>query len=256
MSSSGWFSSLKYWRQHEAYAAFDRYRDSPDNEEYYKEAVELAIPLIRVVHSTGKVTITNDGDEDDFIAHAAYTISKAIPKMAKKPREKLDDDKKFMRYLFTCIVNAFFREYDVLHGKQNKLVRKIEEQHNKNPDKKNPEAPGQSISALEARMTLRRIPPALVEIAMDWVRFEGRDRKVCQYILNQRVNGREVAKSVLQLMGCRNRQFFVEYCDSLLFQAFILLRRNKALLSSLETGGLEFQVDEIIAVDYYEGAWE
>lgn len=234
MASSGWFASLGYWKQEEAYSAFDLYRDNPNDEAIYLDAVEKAIPLIRVVYSTQKFKVTYDGDEDDFIAHAAYTITKAIPKMIEKPKEKLDNDKKYMRYLFTCVINAFYREYDVLHGKQNKLMRKIDET---SPSETTASSPN-NIMALEAELTLKRIPPVLVEIAMESVRFEGTSRKICQYILNQRVNGREVAKSVLQLMGCKDRNFFMRYCDSVLLRSFLVLRSKKSLLEDLRFEGL------------------
>ena len=36
-----------------------------------------------------------------------------------------------------------------------------------------------------------------------------------------------MAKSVLQLMGCKDRNFFIGYCQSVLFQAFVQLRKNR-----------------------------
>ncbi len=230
MESSGWFATLGYWKQDEAYAAFDLYRENPESEELYQDAVTKAIPLIRVVFSTQKFKVNYVGDEDDFISHAAFTITKAIPKMITKPKEKLDNDKKYMRYLFTCVINAFYREYDVLHGKQNKLFRKLNAHKSSDEVVTNSD---QNISSLEAGLTLKRIPPVLVDIAMDSVRFEGTDRKVCQYILNQRVNGREVAKSVLQLMGCKERNFFMSYCDSVLLRSFLIFRANKSFFEDL-----------------------
>lgn len=120
---SSWFNTLGWWDQKEAYAAFDRYRSNP-TQETFDEAVTKGIPIIRVVISTQKFKLAYGGDEEDLVSHAALTITKALPKMIKKDKIKLDDDKKYMRYLFTCVVNAFYREYDILHGKHNKLQRK------------------------------------------------------------------------------------------------------------------------------------
>lgn len=220
--STGWFGSLGWWDQKAAYAAFDFYRDEL-GQFALDDAIKAALPIIRVVYSTQKFKITYAGDEDDLISHAAFTIAKAIPKMSEKPKEKLDNDKKYMRYLFTCVVNAFYREYDILHGKHNKLQRRLIE-HNptltSNPSEK-------THKSLEAEMTLKRLPQQLFVLGMECVRFEGQSRRVCAYILTQMITGREIAKSVLQLMGCKDRHFFVQYCSSILFRAFLLLRRRK-----------------------------
>jgi hypothetical protein len=219
--SSGWFNTLGWWEQEEAYAAFDTYRANPTNE-LLDEAIVLALPIIRVVYSTQKFKVTYMGDEDDLISHAAYTITKAIPKMADKEIEKLNTHQKDMRYLFTCVVNAFYREYDVLHGKHNKLEDRIKATHTE-PDT----STVQNIYEVEAELTLKRIPKQLFSIAISYIRFEGKLRRVCVYILAQMIQGREIAKSVLQLMGCDNRNFMVQYCTFILTRAFLLLRERK-----------------------------
>jgi len=219
--SSGWFSTLGWWKQQDAYAAFDAYRADPTPTKL-DEAIVLALPIIRVVYSTQKFKVTYMGDEDDLISHAAYTITKAIPKMATKDIVKLDSHQKYMRYLFTCVVNAFYREYDVLHGKHNKLQNRIIEMHNE-PDT----STVQNIYVVEAELTLQRIPKQLFGIAVQYIRFEGKLRRICVYILAQMIQGREIAKSVLQLMGCDNRNFLVQYCTFILTQAFVLLRERK-----------------------------
>lgn len=227
--SSGWFTDLGWWDQHAAYAAFDSYRADPTPFKF-DDAITLSLPIIRVVYSTQKFKVSYQGDEDDLISHAALTITKALPKMIEKPVEKLDNDKKYMRYLFTCVINAFYREYDVLHGKHNKLTRRILEER----EPKEIYAEAHNVKALEAALTLQRIPHQLLEFAMECVRFEGPPRKVCRYILEQMIDGREIAKSVLQLMGCKDRHFFIRYCESVLLQAFLLLRKRKPHVEVME----------------------
>jgi hypothetical protein len=219
--SFSWFNSLGWWEQKAAYAAFCCYRDNP-NELTLNTAIELAIPIIRVVYSTQKFKVTYAGDEDDLISHAAYTITKALPKMAEKPYEKLDDDMKYMRYLFTCVVNAFYREYDVLRGRHNKIQRKISEESVEFSD-----STVKNIYAVEAELTLRSLPKLLYAIAVDNLRFSGQERKICLYILAQLITGREIAKSVLQIMGCMDRSFFLQYCQGVVRQAFLTMRENK-----------------------------
>jgi len=221
--ATGWFSSLGWWDQYAAYDAFDIYRAEPTRS-HLDIAIQLALPIIRVVYSTQKFKITYSGDEDDFISHAAYTITKAIPKMSQKPREKLDNDKKYMRYLFTCVVNAFYREYDILHGKHNKLQRRVTEYR---PNLQPSSRGEKTHQSLEAELTLRRLPGQLFIIAVDAIRFEGKPKRICEYILGQMIHDREIAKSVLQLMGCKDRLFYEQYCNSVLFHAFLTLRQHK-----------------------------
>jgi hypothetical protein len=142
--------------------------------------------------------------------------------MAKKPYEKLDDDKKYLRYLFTCVVNAFYREYDILRGRHNKLQRKITEEGT-DPS----ESTIQNIRNVEASLTLQSLPKLLYAIAVDNIRFSGKYRRICLYILAQLITGREIAKSVLQLMGCTERSFFIQYCHQVLHRSFAILRENK-----------------------------
>lgn len=217
---SGWFNTLGYWHQDEAYAAFDEYRDDPTPERFDK-AVVLAIPIIRVVTSTQKFKINYGGDEEDLVSHAALTITKALPKMILKPKEKLDNDKKYMRYLFTCVINAFYREYDILHGKHNKLQRKLNRQLEESPTY---HSSVNNVRHIEAVMTLKRLPQQLYDLGVSMIRFEGQPENVCAYIIRQLVDGREISKSVLHLMGCSHRAFFVTYCNNLLYRAFIQLK--------------------------------
>lgn len=240
---SGWFNSLGYWDQIEAYLVFDTYRDNParDNFEW---AVEEALSVIRVVYSTQKFKVAYAGDEDDLVAHAALTITKALPKMIAKPRETLDNDKKYMRYLFSCVINAFYRENDILHKKQNKLQRKIVE----TAERPSQLSTTENFRQLEAGMALKRLPAELYDVAEELMRFEGKDRQICTYILQQLIDGREVAKSVLQLMGCKDRNFFIGYCQSLLFQSFIYLRDHREKE--------EFYEQDFIDEDPFDNVWE
>jgi hypothetical protein len=237
---SSWFSDLGWWDQDEAYRAFDAYRQDASPEKL-EDAIVKALPVIRVVYSTQKFRVSYQGDEDDFISHAALTITKAIPKMILKPEEKLNNDKKYMRYLFTCVVNAFYREYDILHGKHNKLQRKLNEQRSPLPSY----TPAKNIYSLEAEWTLRKLPDHLYDVAMGLVRFTGAEKQACSYILTQTINEREIAKSVLQLMGCSNRFFYIDYCNSILFKAFYLLRRQR-----IEE--VEHHYEDIVYEDEYD----
>lgn len=216
---ASWFTTLGRWEQDKAYAAFDLYRDDP-TEQNYSDAVVLAIAIIRVVIATQKFKINYGGDEDDLIAHAAFIITKALPKMARKPKEKLDNDKKYMRYLFTCVVNAFAREYSILHGKHNRLQKKIND-HSEPPTQR---TAIKNVRRLEAQMTLKQLPQHLFEHSLTIIRFTGNERNICAYIIRQLIDEREVSKSVLQLMGCKNRDFFITYCNNLLYRAFIGLK--------------------------------
>jgi hypothetical protein len=219
---ASWFNSLGWWNQVDAYNSFDAYRQDATQEKLDIAIVD-ALPVIRVVYSTQKFRVSYQGDEDDFISHAALTITKAIPKMILKPVEKLDNDKKYMRYLFTCVVNAFYREYDILHGKHNKLQRKLNEQRSPLPSY----TPAKNIYSLEAEWTLRKLPEQLYDVAVEQVRFTGKDKQACSYILTQTINEREIAKSILQLLGCKDRFFFINYCNSILFKAFCLIRQQR-----------------------------
>jgi hypothetical protein len=219
---ASWFNNLGWWNQIDAYNFFDDYRQDPTQEKL-DIAIVAALPVIRVVYSTQKFRISYQGDEDDFISHAALTITKAIPKMILKPVEKLDNDKKYMRYLFTCVVNAFYREYDILHGKHNKLQRKLNEQRSPLPTY----TPAKNIYSLEAEWTLRKLPTQLYDVAVEQIRFTGKDKQACSYILTQTINEREIAKSILQLLGCKDRFFFINYCNNILFKAFCLIRKQR-----------------------------
>ena len=241
--SSGWFASLGWWKQDDAYLAFDAYRSNP-TDATFEHAVNLALPVIRVVYSTQKYKVAYGGDADDIVSHAALTITKALPKMITKPIEKLDNGKKYMRYLFTCVINAFYREYDILHGKHNKLQRKIVEQ----AEKPSQLSTTENFRQLEAGMALKRLPKELYDSAMYLMRFEDKERQICVYILNQLIEGREVAKSVLQLMGCKDRNFFIGYCQSLLFQSFLQLR--------IQRTADEFYEQDFVEEETYGEAWE
>lgn len=242
--SSGWFASLGRWDQHAAYAAFDTYRSDP-TQANYDEAIIHALSIIRVVYSTQKFRVSYGGDEDDLISHAALIITKALPKMTKKPKEALGDDKQYMRYLFSCVVNAFYREYEILHGKHNKLTRKIVEQ----AEKPSLLSTTQNFRQFEASSALKKLPEELNQKALELLRFEDKDQQICVYILNQLIEGREVAKSVLQLMGCKDRNFFIGYCQSLLFQAFLQLRKNRKQEELYEQDYVEEEFD-------FEEIWE
>jgi len=233
---SSWFTTLGYWRQEQAYDAFDDYRSDPTPEKF-DTAVVLAIPIIRIVTSTQKFKISYGGDEEDLVSHAALTITKALPKMILKKKEKLDDDKKYMRYLFTCVINAFYREYDILHGKHNKLQRKLNERHEDSPTYR---SSVNNVKHIEAIMTLKRLPQQLYNLSVSMIRFTGSNHKVCAYILRQILEGREISKSVLHLMGCSDRAFFVSYCANLLYRAFIQLKDY-----STDEDDMSFNVDEL-----------
>ena len=233
--SGGWFASLGWWDQETAYRDFDTYRREP-TEVNYGKAVESALPIIRVVFSTRKVKVAHTGDEDDLISAAALTITKALPKIAKKSVESIGNDKQYMRYLFTCVANSFYRELDVLHGRPNKIrQRVIEEQaHLVTPKSK--------IGEVEAGMLLEQFPAFLFKSVKEAIRFEDPDKKrVCEYILRQLITGREVSKPVLRLLGCSNRDFYVRYCKQLLVTEIQKIRKadGVAVLTSVES----FHVD-------------
>ena len=230
--SYGWFSTLGWWDQISAYNDFDTYRSNKVNGNL-NTAIESALPIIRVVFSTNKIRV-NSGDEDDLISSAALTIAKAIPKMATKPVEKLDNDKKYMRYLFTCVINAFLRELDVLHGKQNKVKNKIQE-------KKVEDHGSSKVSALETSMVLRRLPDILLQMACERIRFiEGDKRNVCEYVLKQLIYNREIAKSVLNMFHCVDKDFYTRYCSQLLVTTFKDIQAKGA-----ENGALFFELEDV-----------
>jgi len=248
---SNWFSTLGWWQQKEAYQAFDQYRSNPTKENF-DNAVVLAIPIIRVVMSTQKFKTVYIGDVEDLVSHAALIITKAVPKMVKKPVENLNNDKKYMRYLFTCVVYAFYREYDILHGKHNKLQRKI----NNNASKLPTPTPLKNLEQLEIGLTLNSLPTQLLNSSVSMIRFENNEKSICVYILQQIMEGREISKAVLHLLGCKNRAFFTAYCNNLLYRAFLGLKdtvregnvdyeefdeENDALLPLLEWEPLDYE---------------
>lgn len=210
---SGWFDDLGWWEQEKAYEAFSIYR-AEKTEESLHSAIEQALPVIRVVLSTQKINISRAGDADDLIASAAFTITKAIPKMAKKPLEKMGDDKQYMRYLFTCVVNAFFREMDVLHGKSNKIKKRLDARSDRINKTEN------KLKKIEAELIVSRLPQFLLKESISFVRFESENKKkVCSYILSQLLHGREISKAVLQLLKCSDKRFYIKYCKFLILMA-------------------------------------
>lgn len=228
--SNGWFASLGWWDQHAAYEKFDEYRNNPVNGNL-NHAIESALPIIRVVFSTKKVKVTRAGDEDDLISSAAFTLTKALPKIAQKPVEKIGNDKQYMRYLFTCVINSFYRELEVLHGKPNKIQRRITE------EKRYPKVKSK-VAEVEASMMLERFPNFLFEQARTQIRFtDERKIQACEYVLRQLIAGREVAKSVLSMLGCSDKEFYTRYCAGLLKAVFRDIRRvnGVATLNSSES---------------------
>jgi len=220
MTINVWFNSLGWWDQEKAFKDFVAYRNEDTAENYHK-AVESAIAIIRVVYSTHKLKSLRPGDEEDLISNAAMTITKALPRMRVKPVEKLDNDKKYMRYLFTCVLNAFYREFDALYGRMGKVYKKLHEReivHDIQPSR---------IKQVVVGMILEKLPQQLLDEAKHLVRFSGKNRSVCNYILSQQIAEREVAKSVIQLLGCMSKKnFFVDYCTYTLQQAFLNLQRD------------------------------
>lgn len=247
MNESGWFRSIGWWDQEKAYEAFDVYRDDPSDTNF-ERVVELTLPIIRVVYSTKKVRVNYEGDEDDFIAAAALTITKALPKMRTKAKKTLDNDKKYMRYLFTCVNNSFFREYDVLHGKSNRLQAKLD----KTGKQLSPNIGEQSFRSTEARLLLSKIPTVLYITAMELVRFDegSTEYNICQYIIRQRITGREISKQVLRLLTCKNKKFFNDYCTYVIQRAFFMIK-DKGNMLNLEDISFDI-MDEDMDFDYYE----
>lgn len=215
---SGWFNSLGWWDQDEAYRVFDKYRENP-TELNLNEAICTAIPIIRVVYSAKNLTIPHTGDEDDLISSAALTISKALPKIAKKPISQIGNDKQYMRYLFTCVVNAFYRELEILHGKSTKVQQNIEENNHTTLSKPR-------LQSVEAGLTLDRLPDLLIERAIEQIRFRDERQQICVYIIHQLVNGREVSKFILGDAYNSNKDFFIGYCAHLIRLAFKELRND------------------------------
>jgi len=244
MTTNTWFNSLGWWDQKKAFADFVTYREE-DTLENFHTAVESAIAVIRVVYSTHKLKAIHPGDEEDLISAAAMTITKALPKMRLKPTEKLDDDKKYMRYLFTCVLNAFYREFDSLYGKMNKLYKRL---HEKDLEY-NPQTP--KVDQVMAKLFLENIPSQLLEESMALIRFKDHRRNVCEYILSQKMSDREIAKSIIQLLGCTDqKQFLTQYCNYLLSAAFESIKRNnlweEGMLDSFEgvSENQELEVEE------------
>lgn len=246
---SGWFNSLGWWDQNKAYKSFNIYRNNPFPGNLVR-AIKDALPIIRVVYSTQKVKAPM-GDEDDLISSAALTITNAIPKMAKKPVEKLDDNKKYMRYLFTCVINAFLREYEVIHGKNNRVKRSLED--------KNIPVPKSKIKQLEAKMVLSSLPNRLYDLSIANIRFSGEKAQVCEYIIHQLLYNREISKSILSLLNCSNSAFLVEYCKYIIFISFLYLRDNENAQEDsdgydniVDTMDLASEDDYLLDEAYYE----
>ncbi len=193
--------------------------DSPINGNL-NHAIESALPIIRVVFSTRKVKIFCAGDEDDLISAAAVTITKALPKMASKPPDKLSNDKEYMRYLFTCVVNAFLRELDVLHGKSGKVRKRLQDGSHYIPPQHG------NIRAIEAHLVLAKLPKHLQVMSRGLIRFGGAEKQACEYILQQLLHGREVSKSVLSMMRCKDKEFFTQYCRYLIYVAVKELQKT------------------------------
>jgi len=214
---SGWFNSLGWWDQIKAFEAFHADRASPVNGNL-NHAIENALPIIRVVFSTQKVKVARAGDEDDLISAAAFTITKAIPKMAIKPPDKLGNDKQYMRYLFTCVVNAFLRELDVLHGKSNKVQKRLLDAEYVPPQK-------HRIQSVEAKMVLNRLPNHVYLTSRELIRFTGKQKQACEYILSQLLHDREIAKAVLNLLDCGDKDFYTRYCRFLIYLAVRALQQ-------------------------------
>jgi hypothetical protein len=214
----GWFSSLGWWKQDEAYADFERYRSNPTPENL-DIAIESAIPVIRVVFSSQKVKITRSGDEEDLISSAALTIVKALPKMAKKPTTSIGNNSQYLRYLYTCCINAFYREIEVLYGKHNKLNKKLN-------DSSRAVLIKTKLPAVEAKMVLAKLPGFLFAKASENCRFVGTRKQICEYILQQMLYGREISKSVLSILGCEDQKFYIQYCLHLLIVALRQTRSN------------------------------
>ena len=213
--SGNWFKDLGWWDQKKAYGDYLEYRNNP-TEENREKSIVSALSIIRVVYSSQKIKINKLSDEDDLISSAALTITKAIPKMIEKPLEKMDDDKKFTRYLFTCVINAFYREFDVLHGKSYRLQKKIDEESP--PIKKITRS---SIPQIEANMTLDKFPEYFLNRASKEIRFSNdKEKKICMYILRQKIYGRDTSKAILQMLGCKTTSFYTKYIDFIIKKVF------------------------------------
>lgn len=216
-----WFSDIGWWEQKTAYQLFEIYRVQ-QTEQNLNAAIEAALPIIRVVFSVQSWTLDSSCSADDLISAAAETICRAMPKMGKKSHEQIGSDKQYMRYLFTCVLNAFYREFNILQHKPNRVKHKL---HLESSTKL---AVPDEIRVLEAQIFVRTLPQQMLTTAVKLVRFpvEDKRRNICNYILKQLIEGREISNALLQTIQCTNREFFIDYCQMILTLAFVQLRRE------------------------------
>ena len=216
-----WFRDIGWWRQEEAYRIFNIYRQDR-TEKNLNAAIEAALPVIRVVYATQHLNLDSSYDLDDLVSAAALTLCKAMPKIALKSTEQIGSHQQYMRYLFTCVLNAFFKELNIIQNKPNRIKRKAatEHPHTTTPDRT------ASVNNVELKLFLQTIPGTLLELASTKIRFTDHRILICKYILKQLIEGREVSRALLQTMGCHNRDFFVEYCNFILMEAFKELKQD------------------------------
>ena len=217
---SSWWKDLGWWNQEEAYQAFDRYRREP-TQENHDAAVKAALPLIRVVRSTQHLTLETSVDLDDLVSSAALTICKAMPKMAVKNEEQIGNNKQYMRYLFTCVLNAFYRELTIIQQRPNKIKARILSEH-AYTHLRNP----RDLRTVELQTYIGALPQHLYKQAEKMIRFSGERFMICSYILKQLIEDREISTPFLQSLGCTNKEFYTEYSKLLLKRSFLNIRKE------------------------------
>jgi hypothetical protein len=220
---STWFNDIGWWCQEEAYNIFDIYRKQ-QNKANLDAAIEAALPIIRVVYSTQKIKLDSVCDMDDLVSAAALTICKALPKMACKTEEQIGTHKQYMRYLFTCVQNAFYRELNIIQKKPARIKKRIFSESSAASE----QSRSDTLRSVELQILITSLPQHLHYRSLEAVRFKDKDLKVCSYILQQLVCGREVSGSILQTLGCTNKDFFIEYCRVVLFDTFCKVKEEIA----------------------------
>ena len=239
---SSWFRDMGWWRQEEAYQAFDSYRSNP-TEENRNAAVVAALPLIRVVRSTQHFDLDTTSDLDDLVSAAAETICKALPKMADKNKEQIGNNKQFMRYLFTCVLNAFYRELTVIQHRPTKIKNRLIAEQDSVLQK---QATG-NLRKVELQVFINGLPKYLRTVAEGLIRFDGANYDVCSYIIKQLVEEREISSLLLQTMGCTDKEFFVDYSKYVLQRSYMLVREevNRTLFSVEDTADEDDSIFEL-----------
>ncbi len=238
-----WFDDLGWWKQNEAYETFLSYREL-DNKQTYEECVLATIPIIRVVASSSSVKLVADADSDDLISAAIETILKALPKMRVKPIENLNTPGKYMRYLYTCVTNAFYKELTSLYGKDHRVKQALQDKQKLYP------LAVASHAKVTPQVFLAELPQRLLDISEKNIRFMDADKVACVYALEQKLNDREISSRVLKLLGTDiPRKFLSKYCSYLVQDALEVLKMEEQMNEYVDPEFVPFcTIDELTEV--------